>query len=198
LLTKEDIKNAKKICFDLLSNYYHGFTIRHTLEMISLLDRILPEINNKSINLRKDVLVFSIFLHDIGRVKDEKNHAKISFEITQNKFKHLINEQDISIIKDCITNHSSGSLPISPEAKLLQDLDKLSMLQPTIVLEYIFHISKEINILKLPDNIIKYVDKNMINFNFPEVFNFYNTHNQDFIKKLKETLQKIKINMSCC
>ena len=82
------------------------------------------------------ILLFSAWLHDIGRETDKiskKNHA-IKSGILTRKFvierKWGLQEETLKKIIDCIESHSfsSGRIQNSLEAKILSDADKLDAL----------------------------------------------------------------------
>jgi uncharacterized protein len=89
----------------------------------------------KKLNANLKVLTIAALLHDIGRIKEDKdankrNHAEISAESVQlflksNPF-NLSNDQINNIIH-CIRAHSFSNIviPKTLEAKILSDADKL-------------------------------------------------------------------------
>ena len=51
------------------------------------------------------------FVHDVGKIKSEENHAQLSLDVLKD---FNLDEVD----KDCILNHGSSSKPITEEGKI--------------------------------------------------------------------------------
>lgn len=104
-----------------------------------------------------DERVFAVaWVHDIGRVISDDNHAFYSLKLVSEKFR--IN----NVIKDCILNHGSKSTALTPEGKMMQYADKLSMFIPEVV-EFLLKEEGEIFQEKLHKNYLK--AKNLIGNN---------------------------------
>ncbi|MCK4634999.1 MAG: HD domain-containing protein [Candidatus Aenigmarchaeota archaeon] len=75
-----------------------------------------------------EVLELAAFLHDIGISEDRENHEKVSAEITREILKDYDKKKMENVIH-CIEVHrfSKGLKPITLEAKILQDADKLDV-----------------------------------------------------------------------
>lgn len=189
MIKNDMIQKARELSIKLLSDYYSGFTLRHTFNMLDLFEKVISKLKEEeSLKLRKDVITFSIILHDIGRIISEKNHSQISFDIVHKDFLGKISEEDMVIVKDCIVNHSSGMNPLSSEARLMQDIDKLSMLQPKIILEYMYHLSKEIALDNFTEAIKKMINKSSKHFNNLQVSLMYQKEYSKFIETIIESL----------
>ncbi len=90
------------------------------------------------LNANLFVLKIASLLHDIGRKfeikeKNRKNHAELSAEIGIDFLKKLdyeISQKDLDNIAHCIRAHSfsNGIEPITLEAKILSDSDKIDAL----------------------------------------------------------------------
>ncbi len=92
------------------------WNIIHSESIIEILNVIAT---NKNMNLEK---FFSLaWLHDIGKIKSEKNHAEISLEMLKEEFE--LDEID----KDCILNHGSSSEPKTKEGEIFRYADGLSL-----------------------------------------------------------------------
>jgi putative nucleotidyltransferase with HDIG domain len=63
------------------------------------------------------------WVHDIGKIVEMENHAEHSISLLE-KEKIEVTQQ----IKDCILNHATSGKPLSPEAKIIQMADKMSIL----------------------------------------------------------------------
>jgi len=75
--------------------------------------------SDKNIDLSK--LISLAWVHDIGKIKSDKNHAGLSLDILKKEF--LLDKVDT----DCILNHGSSANPKTPEGKLFRYADGLSL-----------------------------------------------------------------------
>ncbi|NHJ21364.1 MAG: HD domain-containing protein [Candidatus Lokiarchaeota archaeon] len=124
---KDIITKVRNFAYDKSSkDDVHGF--QHV-------QRVLKTSSELGVNLNANLLVITIsaLLHDVGRGNAKENHAKISAEIAReflikNKFEIPI--EDFENIIHCISTHSfSNDLePMTLEAKILSDADKLDAL----------------------------------------------------------------------
>ena len=109
----------------------HGFA--HVQRVYDLCDKIGIELKANMLILR-----ISALLHDIGRKNEtsnsvNKNHAIISAEISKDYLKSQLfglSEHEINQIIHCILAHSFSNniKPLTLEAKILSDVDKLDAL----------------------------------------------------------------------
>jgi len=109
----------------------HGFS--HIQRVYDLCDKIGIELKANMLILR-----ISALLHDIGRNYESsntlnKNHATISAEISKDYLESQIfglSEDEVNQIFHCILAHSfSNNInPLTLEAKILSDVDKLDAL----------------------------------------------------------------------
>ncbi|MHA1669563.1 MAG: HD domain-containing protein [Promethearchaeota archaeon] len=109
----------------------HGFA--HVQRVYDLCDKI-------GIELRANMLILRIstLLHDIGRNSESsntvnKNHAILSAEISKDYLKSQLfglSEEELNQIIHCILAHSFSNKikPLTLEAKILSDVDKLDAL----------------------------------------------------------------------
>ncbi len=192
MIKDETIQEARKLLIKLLSNYYFGFTLHHTFNMLELFEKAIGKFDEEEHSkLRRDIIVFSIILHDVGRIVSEKNHSQISFDIVYKNFFGKISEDDMALVKDCIVNHSSGMNPYSSEAKLVQDIDKLSMLHPLIIKEYMHHLSQEMSLDNFTEAIKKMIEKNSKHFNSLTISLMYQKEYSKSIEQIIESLSTI-------
>ena len=92
----------------------------------------------QNFDVKTEILKISALLHDIGRVKEEqknKNHAELSAEMAINFFessKINLSKDSVQEIIHCIRAHSFSNQidPMTLEAKILSDADKLDALGP--------------------------------------------------------------------
>jgi HD superfamily phosphohydrolase YqeK len=73
----------------------------------------------------------------VGQVISKEGHAKISLELAEKKFGKLSGG-----LIDCIANHGSSKNPKTEEGKIIQLADKLSILQNTKGISFLFSKKK--------------------------------------------------------
>ena len=149
-----NLKNAKDLFFEIVENFsdeeLKKFQKIHTPSVVNA-SLILAELNSIKHLISRDVLECSAWLHDIGYLIEEQNHAEHSINI--------LNERGIKIeekIFDCITNHGSKGNPNCSEAKILQVADKCSFINP----EILRLIVMEANDKKLNEKDLDFIKKN--------------------------------------
>lgn len=89
----------------------------------------------RNINLGK--LEALAWVHDIGKIKSDENHAQHSVEILEKDF-----ELD-DIDRDCILEHGSSGKPKTQEGKIFRLADGLSLFYPEVILFRFYVESKE-------------------------------------------------------
>jgi uncharacterized protein len=109
----------------------HGFP--HVMRVYDLCLKI-----GEDFNANMKILKIASLLHDIGRIDEKnttskKNHAEISAEKAfgfLNSQNFNLSQEDIENIIHCIKTHSFSNkvIPITLEAKILSDADKLDAL----------------------------------------------------------------------
>jgi len=87
------------------------------------------EINPK---LDKDIFKIAGWLHDVAKVKSDKNHSKESAKIAKKFLKDKIDDDKLKIILDCIANHGKKDHPKTKEGKIIQSADKLAIFYPGV------------------------------------------------------------------
>ncbi len=138
------IKEAEELCVELFSKIedskQRSFFILHS----KLVGDTACILGKKDLSLDFESMKIAGFLHDIGRIINSDNHAKLSIEILKNKG-ILIN----SIIEDCIINHGRDMCPKTKEGLLIQVSDKVSVFdKETLNLIFEDFSSNDINYLK--------------------------------------------------
>lgn len=107
----------------------HGF--EHTMRVYSLALKIARKYIDRGIRVNALILKLATLLHDIGRPLEReqgKHHAILSAEIAKKFLRGLkLKEEIINEVCNVIISHSFslGVRPISMEAKILSDADKL-------------------------------------------------------------------------
>ena len=82
--------------------------------------------------LDKEIMWISAWLHDVGKVKSLKGHARISAKIAKNFLKGKLNKEKLAIVVDCIGHHGAMHKPKTREGKVFQSADKTSMFYPEV------------------------------------------------------------------
>lgn len=131
-MTQEEAKQFAEQEFRKMDDTNYEWNILHAKYMIRALKELAKV---KKFDLEK--LKVLAYVHDIGKVKDDTNHAVLSVEILKEKFK--LDEIDI----DCITNHGSFGKPVSEEAKAFQTADGISLFYPETLFFRFFAGAKE-------------------------------------------------------
>lgn len=169
-------------------NDIHGF--KHVERVLKLSLEI-----GTALNANLPVIKIAALLHDVGRslIKEDevKNHAEISAEIAENfiiENNFNITMEDVENILHCIRVHSfSNNLkPITLEAKILSDADKLdalgaiglyrtigfTILRNGSLVDVIEHL--ESKILKLKNRLYLDISKDIASSREKIIIDFYN------------------------
>ena len=120
-MTKIKIEAAKKLAIETISKLddksRKDFLLIHS-EKVGLVANLLA----KSVNMQNDVFMVAGWLHDIGNIIDNENHAKHSLTVLKEKG---INVD--GVLKDCILNHGDKNEAKTLEGRIFQIADKLSI-----------------------------------------------------------------------
>lgn len=129
---KLNVKNAEKFCKETFEKHLKGreleWRIKHCKLVWHCCKLLVKDNKNKKIKIK--ALKIASWLHDIGRVHDDKEHPQKSLELIKQEFEKLD-----KVTEDCILNHSSVSRPETEEGKIFQIADKLSLLSPELFIE---------------------------------------------------------------
>lgn len=132
-MKKLTLKNAKRYAlekFKVLPNLHYLWNILHSEMLIETLKLLIKKEPS-------DRLKALAWVHDIGKIISEEDHAKMSMKILQNEFE--LDEID----KDCILNHGSSSKPKTPLGGLFYCADGLSLFLPKSITFKFYAESKE-------------------------------------------------------
>jgi len=132
-LTLDDAKKFASNKFKLLPKIEQEFNELHSDYLIEALE----ELPHSGINLIR--LRALAWIHDIGKVLGNENHAVNSLKILEKEF--ILNDVD----KDCILNHGSSSIPKTREGILFRIADGLSLFYPEIAKFLLNKESEETN-----------------------------------------------------
>ena len=109
----------------------------HDMEHVNRVYRTCLKIAKGEDDVNLDVLKAAALLHDIARVKEDKDdsgnidHAQLGAEMAVDILRELrFDEDDVIQIKHCIAAHRFRTMmePSSKEARILFDADKLDVL----------------------------------------------------------------------
>lgn len=131
-MNEDNTKRFAEINFKKLPDYLYQWNILHVKCMIKAIEEL-----SKTEKIDVSKLKALAWVHDIGKIKSEDNHAEISIKILEKEF----DLDDID--KDCILNHGSSGKPKSKEAKLFQKSDGISLFYPEIILFRFWAEAKE-------------------------------------------------------
>ncbi len=178
MILEKLIQEVKEIVSNKLSDFYEGFTLIHTEILLEICMAL-----SKSFDVRGDIIKVSVLLHDVGRtVSDDSSHPNESWKIAENILKGKISEEELELVKDCILNHSSNGNPISTEAKLIKDCDKISMVDPKVLLNFFYNISKKSeNKDEAIKHLLNMIGKSQNNFIFEESRKYYEENYKPFV-----------------
>lgn len=126
---KKEIQNIK-------NNKLREFLRIHTN---SVKESVLILSKNKSLDI--ETLIVASWVHDIGYVRGEKDHAESSLNILE-EANFEVDEK----LRDCILNHGNDKKPKTLEGKIFQMADKISIFDNrllSILISDPSHIEKE-------------------------------------------------------
>lgn len=105
-------------------DYEHN--INHMWDVVGYTYELLDLVK---VDIDKEVCVIAAYWHDVGRIKCDEGHEKISADMLKNEMEKL--NYDQSFIKACyiaVEKHKWNMQPKSYEGLLLKDADKLAWL----------------------------------------------------------------------
>lgn len=120
-LTEREAQSYAHERFKQLPELYRQWNVLHSKYIIEA----LKELTQKEVS---DKLKALAWVHDIGKIEGDENHAEKGLKILEKDFS--LDEVD----KDCILNHGSSNKPTTPDGKLFRNADGLSLFYPEIML----------------------------------------------------------------
>ena len=117
------IENLKKIAKNKLANNDPAHDFEHIMRVYRNAEKIC-----KTETGNKKLILSAVLLHDIVKIKNQKNSATKSAKLSEKILKeNYFLDDEIGIISDAIKEHSfsKGKIPSSIEGKILQDADRL-------------------------------------------------------------------------
>ena len=117
------IETAKKH-MKSITDFEHN--INHMNDVVLYTKELL---NSIKLEVNADICFISAYWHDVGRIKVDEGHEKLSAEMLKEEMKKL--EYDYELINKCykeIENHKWNMKPQTAEGIVLKDADKLAWL----------------------------------------------------------------------
>ena len=117
------LKNLKKISKIKLAKNDPAHDFEHIMRVYRNAEKIC-----KTENGNKKLILSAVLLHDIVKIKNQKDSAIKSAKLSEKILKeNNFFDDEIKIISDAIKEHSfsKGKIPSSIEGKILQDADRL-------------------------------------------------------------------------
>ena len=117
------LENLKKVVKSKLGKNDPAHDFEHVMRVYRNAERIC-----KTENGNKKLILSAVLLHDIIKIKNQKNSALNSARLSEKILKqNHFSDNEIKIISDAIKEHSfsKGKIPSTIEGKILQDADRL-------------------------------------------------------------------------
>jgi len=125
------IEKKYKDLIDIAKNYMNSIDdcehdINHMNDVVFYTKELINKLN---IDIDYDVCIISSYWHDVGRIKTNDGHEKLSAEMLKKVMEE--NNYDKKLIEDCykaIENHKYNMKPETVEGLIIKDADKLAWL----------------------------------------------------------------------
>ena len=117
------LENLKKVVKSKLGKNDPAHDFEHVMRVYRNAERIC-----KNENGNKKLILSAVLLHDIIKIKNQKDSALKSAKLSEKILKeNYFLDDEITIISDAIKEHSfsKGKIPSTLEGKILQDADRL-------------------------------------------------------------------------
>ena len=117
------LENLKKVVKSKLGKNDPAHDFEHVMRVYRNAERIC-----KTENGNKKLILSAVLLHDIIKIKNQKDSALKSARLSEKILKqNHFSDNEIKIISDAIKEHSfsKGKIPSTIEGKILQDADRL-------------------------------------------------------------------------
>jgi len=150
------IAEARNFAEKLLKGRYLNFTLNHTRDVVELCRRF-------GRGLDMDVLLTAAWLHDIGRAFTDDDHHRVGAELAA-CFLRILGAEDefIERVRHCIEEHGTDGRPKTEEAKLLREIDGVSVFRWDFVLLYLLYFRNRDKMRKILEKASKKVEDNRL------------------------------------
>ena len=118
----EKIISKAKEYMSTISDYEHN--INHMYDVVYYTKELLESLD---IEKNKEVCIISAYWHDVGRIKADEGHERISAEMLKKEM--TLQGYDENLINQCykaIEKHKWNMMPETVEGLILKDADKLA------------------------------------------------------------------------
>jgi HD superfamily phosphodiesterase len=127
----DEIERKYKNLIDISKNYMSSINdfehdINHMNDVVFYTKELLNKLN---VDINYDVCIISAYWHDVGRIKVNNGHEKLSSEMLKKIMEK--NNYDKKLIEECckaIENHKWNMKPETVEGLVIKDADKLAWL----------------------------------------------------------------------
>ena len=125
----EQIENKHKNIIDIAKSYMikikdNEHDINHMNDVVKYTKELLSKVDD---DLDKEVCVIAAYWHDVGRIKINVGHEKISAEMLKEYLeKNSYNSEFILKCYKAIENHKWNMTPQTKEGLIVKDADKLA------------------------------------------------------------------------
>lgn len=127
----EEIEEKYKNLIEIAKNYMDSINdfehdINHMNDVVFYAKELINKLN---IDINYDVCVISAYWHDVGRIKTNDGHEKLSAEMLKEVMEK--NNYDKELIDNCykaIEHHKWNMIPETVEGLIVRDADKLAWL----------------------------------------------------------------------
>lgn len=125
----DDVEKKYKDIIDIAKKYMQNIDdcehdINHIHDVVYYTKLLIKKLN---IDINVDVCIISAYWHDVGRIKIDAGHEKISAQMLKETM--TIYKYDDILIDECckaIENHKWNMLPKAKEGLIIKDADKLA------------------------------------------------------------------------
>ena len=126
------VSEAEWLAKRLLKGKPGKFVLLHTIEVVDVCKKFGKDLD-------QDVLLTAAWLHDIGRLFDDKSHQRAGTYFAQGfLWAAGADAKFIERVAHCISEHGTSGRPKTAEARLLRQADAVSVFSPMLVLAYLF------------------------------------------------------------
>ena len=126
----DEIEKKYKDLIDIAKRYMQNIKdfehdINHVNDVVYYTERLIEKLDKSVINI--DVCIISAYWHDVGRIKGNEEHEKLSANMLKNVMEmYNYDEAFINECYDAIEFHKWNMNPKTLEGLIIKDADKLA------------------------------------------------------------------------